>query len=266
MKRSVVAIIMAGGLGKRMLTNVPKVLHKLGGIPMINRIVVTLKQLSYHTKLVKVIVVVGKYKNEIKQSIDLLENLPNISYVTQDEPLGTGHAIMCCEKELTKYKDSDVLILSGDVPLLGVHTIKELLSLKTDIKLITTKLEDPRGYGRIITQHGLFVKIVEQKDCDINQMCEKTINGGIYCITSHLLCKYLKELNNNNSQNEYYLTDIIEIIKNNENIDVAMLCIPSEFRYEIMGVNTVDQLKELDGILKNKIEYENKVKTNCIKP
>ena len=85
------------------------------------------------------------------------------------------------------------------------------------------------------------------------------MNGGIYCITAQLLCRYLKQLNNSNSQSEYYLTDIIEIIKTNETMDVDMLEIPVEKVYEIMGVNTIDQLKELEQILKNKIEIENRL-------
>jgi bifunctional UDP-N-acetylglucosamine pyrophosphorylase/glucosamine-1-phosphate N-acetyltransferase len=259
MKKSVVAIIMAGGMGKRMGSSIPKVLHKLDGIPMINRIMLTLKNLSYTVQLEKVIVVVGKYKDQIKTSLNMLERPPNIVYVTQDEPLGTGHAIMCCQSELVKNIDSDVLILSGDVPLLSMHTMTDLLNMKSHVKLITTTLKDPTGYGRIIERDGVFNKIVEQKDCVIDQLHIARVNGGIYCITAQLLCRYLKQLNNNNSQSEYYLTDVIEIIKTNETMDVEMLEIPVEKVYEIMGVNTVDQLKELEQILKNKIEIENRL-------
>ena len=259
MKKSVVAIIMAGGMGKRMGSSIPKVLHKLDGIPMINRIMLTLKNLSYTVRLEKVIVVVGKYKDQIKNSLDVLEMPPNIVYVTQDEPLGTGHAIMCCQSELVKNIDSNVLILSGDVPLLSTHTMTDLLNMGSDVKLITTTLKDPTGYGRIIEHDGVFSKIVEQKDCVIDQLHISRVNGGIYCITAQLLCRYLKQLNNNNSQSEYYLTDIIEIIKTNETMMVDMLEIPVEKVYEIMGVNTVDQLKELEQILKNKIEIENRL-------
>ena len=259
MKKSVVAIIMAGGMGKRMGSSIPKVLHKVDGIPMINRIMLTLKNLSFTVQLEKVIVVVGKYKDQIQKSLDMLERPPNIVYVTQDEPLGTGHAIMCCQSELVKNPDCDVLILSGDVPLLSTHTMTDLLNMKSGVKLITTTLKDPTGYGRIIEDDGVFNKIVEQKDCATDQLCVARVNGGIYCITAQLLCRYLKQLNNSNSQSEYYLTDIIEIIKTNETMDVDMLEIPVEKVYEIMGVNTIDQLKELQQILKNKIEIKNKL-------
>ena len=259
MKKSVIAIIMAGGMGKRMGSSIPKVLHKVDGIPMINRIMLTLKNLSFTVKLEKVIVVVGKYKDRIQKSLDMLERPPNIVYVTQDEPLGTGHAIMCCQSELVKNIDSDVLILSGDVPLLSTHTMTDLLNMKSHVKLITTTLKDPTGYGRIIERDGVFSKIVEQKDCAVDELHVARVNGGIYCITAQLLCRYLKQLNNSNSQSEYYLTDIIEIIKTNETMDVDMLEIPVEKVYEIMGVNTIDQLKELEQILKNKIEIKNKL-------
>lgn len=252
MKKGVVAIIMAGGMGKRMGSNVPKVLHKINGIPMINRIVLTLTGLSYYTHLEKVLVVVGKYKDQIKKSLDVLENPPNIIYVTQDEPLGTGHAIMCCQSELIRSIESDVLILSGDVPLLSTHTMKDLLTMENQAKLIVTTLKDPTGYGRIVTNAGIFNKIVEQKDCDIEQLHIEKVNGGIYCISSQLLCRYLCHLENKNSQSEYYLTDIIEIIKTQEKTDIGMLEMPLDKGYEIMGVNTMEQLKELERILNNK--------------
>ena len=250
MNKSIVAIIMAGGLGKRMESNTPKVLHKVGKIPIINHILLNLKTISTSINLEKIIIVVGKYKDQIKDTIEELVDLPKIVYVMQEVPQGTGHAIMCCKNELLEYPDSDVLILSGDVPLLSTYTMQNLLNMKSDVKLIITKMDDPTGYGRIVINKGIFEKIVEQKDCSKQELEIVEINGGIYCIKSNLICKYLSYLRNDNNQCEYYLTDIIEIIKIHEKIDVDMLEIENEKKYEIIGVNTAQQLLELEELIK----------------
>ena len=255
MDKNVVAVIMAGGIGKRMESNLPKVLHKVNGIPMINRIILTLNKLSYFVQLERVIIVVGKHKEEIRASIEKQVNLPKIVYVTQDEPLKTGHALMCCQSELMRTPNSDVLVLSGDVPLLSARTMLRLICMKSDVKLITTRMDDPTGYGRIVTTDGSFDKIVEQKDCGPHQLHIYTVNCGIYCMKSELMCKYLKNLTNNNSRAEYYLTDLLEIIKRGEGICVEMLEMEANKRYEIMGVNTTEQLCELEKLIK-KIDNE----------
>ena len=250
MDKSIVAIIMAGGLGKRMESNTPKVLHKVGGIPMINHILLNLKKISTSVNLEKVIIVVGKYKDQIKNTIEELVDLPKIVYVMQEVPQGTGHAIMCCKNELLEHPDSDVLILSGDVPLLSTYTMQKLLNMKSDVKLIITKMDDPTGYGRIVINNGKFEKIVEQKDCSKQELRIAEVNGGIYCIKSNLLCKYFSYLRNDNNQCEYYLTDIIEIIKRHEKINIDMLEIENKKKYEIIGVNTAQQLLELEELIK----------------
>ena len=111
-------------------------------------------------------------------------------------------------------------------------------------------MDDPTGYGRIVINNGIFKKIIEQKDCSKQELEIVEINGGIYCIKSNLICKYLSYLRNDNNQCEYYLTDIIEIIKIHEKIDVDMLEIENEKKYEIIGVNTAQQLLELEELIK----------------
>jgi UDP-N-acetylglucosamine diphosphorylase/glucosamine-1-phosphate N-acetyltransferase len=255
--KSVVAIIMAGGLGKRMESDVPKVLHKVCDVPMINHILIKLKQLSNIVNLEKIIVIVGKYKDQIQAvinevtGINEVDELHNVVYVTQPEPQGTGHAIMCCKEELLKHSESDILILSGDVPLLSINTMQSLLNVPNDIKLVVTNLHDPSGYGRIVLKDGIFDKIVEQKDCTNEEVKITTVNCGIYCIKSSFLTKYLSYLNNNNKQGEYYLTDIVEIIKTHENLDIGLLQIDEKHVYEILGVNTIQQLRELEEIMRN---------------
>jgi len=163
---SIVAVIMAGGLGKRMESSLPKVLHKISGIPMICHLLLKLKALKYLININKIIIIVGKYKDIIKTELEKYDKLPEIEYVIQDEPLGTGHAIKCCINELSEYPESDVLILSGDVPLLQQHTMNKLIKMNEKVKIITTILSDPNGYGRILKNGEKFDKIVEQKDCN----------------------------------------------------------------------------------------------------
>lgn len=264
--KSVVVVIMAGGLGKRMESTLPKVLHKVSGIPMICHLLIKLKVLQNIVNIKKIIIVVGKYKDVIKEELDKYEYLPNVDYVLQDEPLGTGHAVSCCINELGEFPESDVLILSGDVPLLSTQTMNNLINMDQLVKIVVTSLENPTGYGRIIQINNKFDKIVEQKDCNKMELQVTEINCGIYVIKSEYLCKYLPYLKNNNSQHEYYLTDIIEIIKREENTDIGMLKISKENSYEIIGVNTIDQLKELEKlIIKNKIEIGKSVEEECTK-
>jgi bifunctional N-acetylglucosamine-1-phosphate-uridyltransferase/glucosamine-1-phosphate-acetyltransferase GlmU-like protein len=261
-EKGLVAIIMAGGLGKRMNSELPKVLHKIGGVPMICHI---LNKLS-HLNTVKatlpsvkssVMIVVGKYRQIIEETInnflrekDLLFLIEDIQYIDQIEPMGTGHAIQCCRSELLKYPNTNVLILSGDVPLISSPLMMKMVTNLNTIRIAVTCLEDSTGYGRIMEKDGKFDKIVEEKDCDTVQKTIQKVNCGLYAVDCNTLCRYLPYLKNNNSQNEYYLTDIIEIIKCQEHIDSVEMCeISKESQHEIMGVNTIHQLEELEKLL-----------------
>lgn len=252
MDKSVVAVIMAGGLGKRMNSTIPKVLHKIGGIAMINHILIKLKILKNLVNLEKVIIVVGKYEKQIREAIEYSIEGLNITYVIQNEPLGTGHAIQCCREELLQYSSSSVIILSGDVPFLSPYTMLNLLKMNNLVSLITANLSNPDGYGRVIKKNGVFDKIVEQKDCHPDQLNILTVNCGIYSIKSRCLTKYLPYLKNENNQKEFYLTDIIEIIKREENILVGLHEIEPENIIEIIGVNTFSQLAELETLSNKK--------------
>jgi bifunctional N-acetylglucosamine-1-phosphate-uridyltransferase/glucosamine-1-phosphate-acetyltransferase GlmU-like protein len=148
--KNIVAVIMAGGLGKRMESSLPKVLHKISGIPMICHLLLKLKVLKHIINIKKIIIVVGKYKDIIKSEIEKYDQIPEIEYVIQNEPLGTGHAIKCCINELSEFPESDVLILSGDVPLLQQNTMNKLINMDEKVKLITTTLSDPTYYGRLV--------------------------------------------------------------------------------------------------------------------
>lgn len=241
-----VIAIMAGGLGKRMNSDIPKVLHKLFDKPMLVHIIEQSRLLNP----IKILIIVGKYKNII---IDTLEEYGIINddlliFVNQPESLGTGHAMQCCISELQQYKQNIVIILSGDVPLLQYDTLNDFITSFNIAKMITTVLDEPYGYGRIIVNNG-FIKIVEEKDCSVEQQNIHNVNCGIYAFNVDILCKYLPYLTNNNSQKEYYLTDIIEIIQNNENIKVDTFMIIKEKQYQIVGVNTPEQLLQLERLI-----------------
>ena len=251
-EKGLVAIIMAGGLGKRMNSDLPKVLHKIAGVPMICHILTKLTELS--SVKPSVMIVVGKYRQIIEETIniflqekDLQFLIEKIQYIDQIEPMGTGHAIQCCRTELLKYPNTNVLILSGDVPLISSQLIMKMVTNLNIIRITVTCLENSTGYGRILEKDGKFDKIVEEKDCNAEQKTIKKVNCGLYTVDCNTLCRYLPYLKNNNSQNEYYLTDIIEIIKCEARID--MVEISKESQHEIMGVNTLQQLEELEKLL-----------------
>lgn len=237
-----VIIIMAGGLGKRMNSDLPKVLHKMNGKPLLLNVV----QQAMLLNPIKILIVVGKYKNIIETTLHEYISLDKIEFIIQPEALGTGHAIQCCRDELLKYTDANVAILSGDTPLLKSTTILDIMHDFHKVKIVTTIMNNPHGYGRIIEIDGVFDKIVEEKDCCLEEKLVKKVNCGVYAFESAVLCKYLPLLQNKNAQNEYYLTDIIELIKNGEQIKIDLYNIREDRQIEIMGVNTIEQLTALE--------------------
>ena len=237
-------VIMAGGLGKRMNSAVPKVLHKILNTPML--VCVIEESIKLHPS--KIIIVVGKYRDVIEktvnQYVDIREH--TIVFVDQPDAQGTGHAIQCCATTLKQDDAKFTIILSGDVPLLKSETMREMLKNVNKVKIMTAEFNNSTGYGRIAEVDSTFVKIVEEKDCSAE---EKKINCGIYAFDTETLCKYLPYLSNNNAQKEYYLTDIIEIIKTRETIEIDMFNIRKDKHHEIMGINTSDQLLELEKLM-----------------
>ena len=242
-----IIVILAGGLGKRMNSEIPKVLHLILGKPMLVHVIEQARLINPE----KILIVVGKYKEIIINVLKQYISITDLVFVLQPEPLGTGHAIQCCNPYLLEncadLKRKTVIILSGDVPLIKYSTISNLVEYCRDscVSIVTTELANPKGYGRIIEDNGNFVKIVEEKDCTKEEALVKKVNCGIYALSLSLLCNHIDKLTNNNSQKEYYLTDIIEIIKKEEGVSIGMYNIDEERQYEIMGVNTAEQLSEL---------------------
>jgi UDP-N-acetylglucosamine diphosphorylase/glucosamine-1-phosphate N-acetyltransferase len=232
-----IVLIMAGGLGKRMNSDLPKVLHTLNDLPLIVHVVNSALQIDSSSIIY---IIVGKYRELIENAIvGHFGSNRRIKYVEQLEPLGTGHAIQCCREKLVQYDgNSKVLILSGDVPLFSAKYMRELMNRRDKATIVTTHLDEPFGYGRIV-ENGEIIKIVEEKDCTDEEKCVNRVNCGIYAFENDILCKCLPFINNKNSQQEYYLTSIIEIMKTK----IGLFEIPAENQYEICGINTPEQLE-----------------------
>ncbi len=260
-KESLDVIIMAGGEGKRMNSDLPKVLVKLDNCPMI---VYILKELESYTRfrgnIHKIYIVVGKHREIIKNTISeyseiLQHNFSKIKYVNQETPLGTGDAIKCCKKYLkkcTKDFKKYSLILSGDVPLISIWTLLKLydscVNYNFKASLLATKLDNPFGYGRIVKRNKRFMKIVEEKDCSESEKQINDVNAGIYIFQNDIILNYIDKLTCNNAQNEYYLTEIFDFLFK-DCIEVNVLDLNKNKSYEIMGVNTIEHLNELERII-----------------
>lgn len=246
---NLVVTIMAAGEGKRMNSNIPKVLHLFKNIPMLIRII--LEVIKINPK--KIIIITGKYDELIKKTIFEyinINDIDNLFFVEQKNPNGTGDAIKCT---LDHYPDNEiidkVLILNGDMPLISSELLLKFINNleNNESKLLVAELENPYGYGRIIYNNDIFYEIKEEKDCLIEEKNINIVNVGIYIFPSNILKKYIPMINNNNSQKEYYLTDIIKLIKNNSNININTYKIENNLKYQILGVNTQEELKLLEN-------------------
>jgi len=257
MNRELTVTIMAAGEGKRMNSNIPKVLHHFHGVPMLIRILKTIFELRPN----KIIVITGRYHELIKNTIYLwlyedAENRGKITYVKQENPQGTGDAIRCA---LQDYDiDQNVLILNGDMPLIQSNLLEKFIEgepTKINAKLMVAELENPYGYGRILSDsNGKFVGIREQKDCNNNEAEIRDVNVGVYYFYAGLLKKYIPEITNNNSQNEYYLTDIVKILTEQTTLEIETFKLFPTQNFMIYGVNTKEELRALedtyyDGII-----------------
>jgi bifunctional UDP-N-acetylglucosamine pyrophosphorylase/glucosamine-1-phosphate N-acetyltransferase len=233
-------IILAGGLGKRMGSDFPKVLHLVGGVPMIVRILRSLPANAH------ILIVVGKYKDIIQATIREYTDV-DVEYVVQDPPLGTGHAVACCLPHIDPERQ--VIVLSGDVPLIKTETIWKMSYGTPELRVLTMTAEDPTGYGRIITSDindvPQFVKIVEHKDCTEEERACTTVNCGIYAFSGKVAHRFVPLIQNVNSQGEYYLTDIVGLA-HVAGIRVEVCHINDDERHTVRGVNNLAELAEIE--------------------
>lgn len=230
------AIILAAGKGKRMKSDLAKVLHPLCGKPMLTYSVDVARAVGVG----KIAVVIGHQADVIRDSF----SEQGLIFVEQHEQLGTGHAVLQAKNTFRNFNGT-ILILCGDVPLLRPSTVRSLIenhiSGSATLTVLTTLLDDPSGYGRVIKRgsEGEVLRIIEEKDASPDEKKIREINTGIYCVESEFLFWAVEEIGNENVQKEYYLTDIVGVawtkgFKTGSFVNADSI--------EVMGVNTLDDL------------------------
>jgi len=241
MDKELSIVILAAGKGTRMNSDLPKVLHKLNGKPLLDHVLDESELLNPR----EIILVVGFKKEHV---ISHTKNRINLKNVTQIEQLGTGHAVLQTE-EFLKDKKGHILILYGDVPNIEASTLKPIIddhiTNNRDLTLITAELDDPTGYGRIIRdKNARLLKIVEEKDCNDNEKKIKEWNPGIYIFKIPEVFEILNSIKANNASKEYYLTDAIGLAQQS-NMQIKAIKIANSD--EVLGINTAGQLEELES-------------------
>lgn len=237
-------VILAAGMGKRMNSDLPKVLHSLAEKPLLAHVLDTARSLNPG----KLIVVYGYGGEQVQEQI----TGSDLVFVRQAPQLGTGHAVMQAVPSLDESVPT--LVLYGDVPLIGHDSLQRLVQSagKDRLGILTAELDDPTGYGRILRQNGRISRIVEQKDATPDELAVKEVNTGIMVIPTVPLKRWLSSLSNNNAQSEYYLTDIVGKAVAEE---VEVTSAQAGAIWETLGVNSKRQLAELERIYqKNKAE------------
>ena len=241
-------VVLAAGKGKRMGNpDLPKVMARLGSKPLISYVLEQAEQL--HPK--KVVVIIGHHGEMVREHV--LSQFPNTLFAVQQEQLGTGHAVMQA-KDAIGQDDCDVLILSGDVPLVRAASLQEFVRnhqrAGSSLSVLSCEMPDATGYGRIIRgENGDFAGIVEQRDASPEQHLIKEINSGMYIIDNECLFPALDEVGNNNAQNEYYLTDVVGILRS-QGHKVTAFTAPDYT--ELLGINTIAELEHSWTVLQQR--------------
>lgn len=240
------AVILAAGMGTRMKSKTPKVLHEVLGKTMVEYSIVAAKAAGAE----QICIIIGHGGEQVKKKIGA-----GVTYVEQKEQLGTGHAVMCAKEFIGK--EGQTLILCGDTPLIKGDTLINLVERHKEqgnqVTMLSTILGNPSGYGRIIrNDKGEFVKNVEDKDATKEERMFKEVNSGMYLFESGALYDSLSKLTNDNVQGEYYLPDTLEIIRSEGGKVDAVI---AEDETEIMGVNSRVQLMDATRIMQERINY-----------
>ena len=235
-------VILAAGMGKRMRSALPKVLQPLANKPMLLHVLEKARQVSGSNRI---IVVVGHGAEAVKAA---LSEQKDVQFALQEQQLGTGHAVMqalpLCQE------DQPTMVLLGDVPLIEAHTLNELAEqAQQDLGLLTVRLDNPTGYGRIVREQGLVTSIVEQKDADAEQLKIQEVNTGIMVLPTRRLKAWLTGLSNHNAQGEYYLTDVIAAAVKD---GVAIHTASADDPMQVEGVNSKVQLAVLERAYQQK--------------
>ena len=238
------AIIMAAGKGTRMKSDLPKVVHLAHSKPMIIRIIDALNALNTEEN----VLILGHKKEKVLEVLG-----PDVSYVVQEEQLGTGHAVKQAVPKLENYQ-GDVLIINGDIPLIRKETLidfyNEYKKENADAIILSAVFENPFSYGRVLKDGNKVLKIVEEKEANEGQKKIKEINAGVYIFKSQDLVKALAQINNNNNEKgEYYITDVIEILSNDNK---KVISYSLEDSMEIQGVNSKVELALVSRVLRER--------------
>jgi len=240
--KDIAVIILAAGKGKRMKSDLAKVLHRVLGRPMIEHLLNTLVTLNVK----KIVIVVGYQADRVKDALSKFNN--KADFVLQERQLGTGHAVLTAEDKIKDFS-GDILVLAGDVPFLSGETIQKLVEVHRREKAAATVLSsippDASGYGRIVRIPGTDVvdKIVEHKDATEDEKKIGEINTGTFCFDSKYLFEALREVKADNIQKEYYLTDVMEVLRNKGHKAAVYLTDNAD---EVLGVNSFEQLADLE--------------------
>jgi bifunctional UDP-N-acetylglucosamine pyrophosphorylase/glucosamine-1-phosphate N-acetyltransferase len=245
-------LILAAGLGTRMKSARAKVLHELGGLPLVAHVVRA--ALELHPDAIITVVghqadkVEGAVRNELGRANEHgMRHVPDALFVTQGEQRGTGHAVLTASSSLTGRR-GPVVVIAGDVPLIKSSTLRDLIDQHTteqnDATILTTRMDDPTGYGRIVRDDkDSFCKSVEQRDANPQELDIPEVNVSIYCFSVDPLLSALKRLTTDNAQGEYYLTDVPGVMKS-QGLRVGLLCHPDS--QEVAGVNNRIELADLE--------------------
>jgi bifunctional UDP-N-acetylglucosamine pyrophosphorylase/glucosamine-1-phosphate N-acetyltransferase len=238
-------LIMAAGKGTRLKSSLPKVLHPLAGRPLVEHLLQTVEALNpRHT-----LVVVGHQAALVKSRL----RGRAVEFVEQVPQLGTGHAVQIARSWWTG-KPGNLLILSGDVPLISAGTLRKMIRVhdrtRASLTLLSTWLDDPTGYGRVIrTDEGRVRGIVEQKEAGPSELQVQEINTGLYCFRIPDLSEVIDRLTADNRQKEYYLTDCVGLLSRRGKAVEAVAC---DDRLEVMGVNSPIDLARMEKVLRGR--------------
>jgi bifunctional UDP-N-acetylglucosamine pyrophosphorylase/glucosamine-1-phosphate N-acetyltransferase len=237
-------VILAGGDGKRMRSDLPKVLHLVGGKPMLVRVIESVREVHPD----KIVVVTGRYHSLIIQTLGTWMDIFGIVFVEQSPALGTGHAVQCCLNHIGM--NDRILILNGDMPLIRPNILHILIKNGRMNMVMTTKLDNPTGYGRVIyDSRGEFRAIKEERDCEEDDRQIQEVNTGVYIFSGQVLHECLPLLTNDNSQKEYYLTDVVRHALTAGYIIHTFMTMDS---ISVLGANTPEELAELSRILESR--------------
>lgn len=239
-------IVLAAGQGKRMKSSLPKVLHPLAGKPLLLRVLETARRLQP----TRIAVIIGHGGQAVKQACPV----DDVAWVVQPEQLGTGHAVLCA-KEAFRDFSGDVLILSGDVPLIYESALTAMIDAHraqlAKLTLLTAFVRYPTGYGRIVRNRaGQLVAVIEERDATTEQKQIPEVNAGFYVAAPEFLFPALEKVNNQNQQREYYLPDVVAIGLRQE---VKIATVTVNDRPEIMGVNSREELAVMEKTLQEQI-------------